>query len=97
MRRRELRQLAGLAAWLAGLMPQLRPFTAMLWAALYSSKEETVMARQVKRPVSWLMAFADENFRAVEQAVPQATEVFHSNYVRRVTTGRRRNDTSRSR
>ena len=69
VRRKDLRQLAGLAAWLATLMPQLKPFTAMLWAAMYSTKEQTVHANQVRLPIHWLLTFANANFLKIERRV----------------------------
>ena len=44
----EIRQLAGLASWMAGLMPQLNAFTRMLWAAVHSGAQPTLLHRQAK-------------------------------------------------
>ena len=63
----ELRQLAGLASWMSGLMPQLNAFTRMLWAAVYSGSEFVIARRQVELPLRWLAALADENFGPLER------------------------------
>ena len=60
--RRRVRTLAGRVAWMAGLLPQLRPFSQQPWAALASRQrpglEWAVHRRQVQVALDWLMAFA---------------------------------------
>jgi hypothetical protein len=54
----ELRCFAGLVAWVANLCPQLNPFLRMVWAALTANADSsTVYVKQVKMPLSWLLAF----------------------------------------
>ena len=59
IRRRDLRQATGKFEWIAGMLPQLRPFTQTLWAALSSSgaSPTKVYARQVSLALTWLRAF----------------------------------------
>ena len=49
--RAEIRRLAGLASWLAGLMPQLGAFTRRLWAASYSGVGLSDHRKQVQLPL----------------------------------------------
>ena len=65
--RAEVRQLAGLATWLSGLMPQMSAFTRLLWAAVASSDNHTVALTQVQTPVAWLTAFAFQEFAPLER------------------------------
>ena len=65
--RTEIRQLAGLAAWMAGLMPQLGAFTRMLWAAVYSNTQTFLPRRQVETPLRWLAALAECDFGPLER------------------------------
>ena len=60
--RKPLRRFVGLAQWMAGLLPQLRPFCERLWAALSSKGKDHghVWRDQVKVAVSWLVAFVQE-------------------------------------
>ena len=67
----EVRKLAGLAAWMAGLMPQMNAFTRMLWAAVYSNTEFVVARRQVLLPLRWLTALADRDFGPLERRCRQ--------------------------
>ena len=50
--RAEVRQLAGLATWMAGSRPQRSTFTRMLWAATASGGKLTIAARQVQAPLA---------------------------------------------
>ena len=63
----EVRKLAGLAAWMAGLMPQMNAFTRILVAAVYSGTEFIVARRQVLLPLQWLTALADMEFGPLER------------------------------
>ena len=65
--RTELRQLAGLASWMAGLMPQLNAFTRMVWAAIHVTTEWTVPLKQVLRPLQWFAALAEMSFGPLER------------------------------
>ena len=65
--RTELRQLAGLVSWMAGLMPQLNAFTRMVWAALHVNAEFTVPVKQVQKPLRWFAALADMSFGPLER------------------------------
>ena len=54
----DLRALAGRVSWMAGLLPQLKPFARQLWAALTgggaAGKPGLVYLRQVAPALSWL-------------------------------------------
>ena len=63
----EVRQLAGLASWMSGLMPQLNAFTRMLWAAIHSGQEATIARKQVCTPLSWFAALSDSAFGPLER------------------------------
>ena len=65
--RAEVWQLAGLASWMAGLMPQLNAFTRRLWAAIHASSEFTIPLRQVRTPLRWFAALADETYGPLER------------------------------
>ena len=57
--RKALREFTGRAEWVAGLLPQLKPFVRMLWAALASTSigPDKVWVKQVRLPLTWLEAF----------------------------------------
>jgi hypothetical protein len=57
--RKALREFTGRAEWVAGMLPQLKPFVQMLWAALSTSSlgPDKVWIRQVKVALCWLEAF----------------------------------------
>ena len=63
----EMRQLAGLASWMAGLMPQLNAFTRMVWAAIHVSNEFTLPFKQVQKPLQWFAALAEMSFGPLER------------------------------
>ena len=67
LQRKELRQLAGLVSWMVGLMPQLKPFATMVWAALQCTRSSTIRLQHVRGAVQWLDAFAREDFGPVER------------------------------
>ena len=56
---RDLRQATGKFEWVAGMLPQLRPFTQTLWAALSSAgaSPTRVYAKQINLALTWLQAF----------------------------------------
>ena len=62
VRRRDLRTTTGRLEWAAGLLPQLRPFAQMLWAALTSEGAGSthVFLRQIALALQWFAAFLDE-------------------------------------
>ncbi len=63
-----VRPLAGLATWMAGLMPQLNAFTRMLWAALsQDTASEHVHLKQIRIPLNWLRAFTEANMTPIER------------------------------
>ena len=56
-----LKRLAGQGSFLAGLVPQLRPFLGFLWAAIAqadTSASKTVFTKQIRHGLLWLHAFA---------------------------------------
>ena len=61
--RKPLRRFVGLAQWMAGLLPQLRPSCERLWAALASKGKDLghVWREQVKVAIKWLVAFVQED------------------------------------
>ena len=65
--RRAVRTLAGLTSWMSGLMPQMAPFSRMLWAAASSTTATHVHVKQVWVPLRWLMALAAQEMTAVER------------------------------
>ena len=65
--RKQVRQLAGLATWIAGVLPQLTAYSAMLWAAVACAKHGRVDAAHVRRPLAWLLQFCRDGFRRVER------------------------------
>ena len=56
-----LRTLAGESSWAASMLPQLRPFVQVLWAALASEgvNGQAVWRRQAELGLRWLLAFAE--------------------------------------
>ena len=57
-----MRQFAGLTTWMAGLMPQLKPFATMIWAALQCSSTPTLLGSQIRTPLKWFKALAQAQF-----------------------------------
>ena len=55
-----IEKLAGKIEWMAGALPQLKPFNQMLWAALAKCKyqQRKVYYKQIQIAVRWLLAFA---------------------------------------
>jgi hypothetical protein len=53
-----VRRLAGLGSWIGGLVPQLRPFNQMLWAALRTAVSGYIYQLQVKIALDWILQFA---------------------------------------
>ena len=63
----KVRQVAGLATWMAGVMPQMTAFSTMLWAAANCGSAATVSFDQVKRPLRWLVTLCSQNMVSVER------------------------------
>ena len=59
-----VRQLAGLATWIAGILPQITVYTARLWAAI-ATKQELINLHQIHTPVKWLRAIAGQEMKPV--------------------------------
>ena len=62
-----VRQLAGLASWISSLMPQVAAYTAMLWAAAASARNNRVANTQIWLPITWLQAFCQQNLESLER------------------------------
>ena len=62
----KVRQLAGLATWIAGIMPQLTAYTSRLWAATTTSGAVLPLS-QVKTPIIWLRALCGEDLEPVQR------------------------------
>ncbi len=60
---KQLRMIAGLAAWISDLLPQLRPFVTMIRAALNGAIGSTVLKRKAEAGLNWLCAFAEGQMR----------------------------------
>ena len=55
-----LRRLAGKCSWVAGLVPQLRPFVRQIWGACAASKGSVVVPlRRYRHAVAWVAAFCE--------------------------------------
>jgi len=80
IRRKDLRQATGKVEWIAGLLPQLRPFTQVMWAALASPGSPTrVWAKQVASALTWLLAFFQQESGLITRIIradkPRTTPV----------------------
>ena len=57
----DIRKLAAKESWVAGILPQLKPFIRQLWARLYKErmdqKVELVYKKQVWPALTWLRKF----------------------------------------
>ena len=57
----DIRKLAGKESWVAGILPQLKPFVRQLWASVYKErmdqKVELVYKKQVWPALRWLREF----------------------------------------
>ncbi|CAK0911850.1 unnamed protein product [Prorocentrum cordatum] len=75
---RDVRRLAGRASWIAGLLPQLRPFVQQLWAAQCTAPAgKRVGRRQIARALTWLRAFATGSAGPFSRVVRAADPVLH--------------------
>ena len=74
--KQQLRRLAGLATWIAGVMPQISAFTAMLWAAISSTTESSVAQAQAARALKWMRTLCQLNMRPVERHCRRRAEYF---------------------
>ena len=54
--RKVVRSFAGLGEWVAGVVPQLKPFMTMVWAALNSDGKDNqfIFVQQITRPLNWV-------------------------------------------
>ena len=61
----DIRKLPVKESWMAGFLPQLKPFVRQLWASLYKDRsddeEELVYKRQVWPASTWLRKFHQEH------------------------------------
>ena len=62
-----VRQLAGLATWISGVMPRMCAFTNMLWAAINSGSGDLVSVSQLRRALLWISTLCGNNLKAVER------------------------------
>ena len=62
--RTKVRQLAGLATWVAGILPQMTVYTARLWAAT-ATNQEFINLHQIHVPVKWIRAIAGQEMKPV--------------------------------
>ena len=75
--RREFRQFTGLCAWIAPVVPTLRPFVQILWAALAAkpAKGESrlrLSTARVQLALRWIVAFATEGLATWPRWFPAA-------------------------
>ena len=56
--RKLVRSFAGLGEWVAGVVPQLKPFMTMVWAALSTEGRDNhfIFVQQITRPLKWVVA-----------------------------------------
>ena len=60
IRAHALRRLAGRCSWVAGLVPQLRPFVRQVWGATAAvGKDALVPLRRYQHAVAWVAAFCE--------------------------------------
>ena len=55
--RKLVRSFAGLGEWVAGVVPQLKPFMTMVWAALNTEGRDSqfIFVQQITRPLNWVV------------------------------------------
>ena len=75
--RRELRELAGLGAWMASITPALRPFVQILWAAVASrpaGKEsaDSVSTERFRHALHWITEFCTRGLVTLPRFFPTA-------------------------
>ena len=65
IRHADIRKVAGKESWVAGFLPQLKPFVRQLWASLYKdrsdNKVELVCKKQVWPALAWLRRFHQQH------------------------------------
>ena len=71
-----IRQLAGLASWMSTLMSQLSAFTAMLWAAVGSTRAVALRASRVRKPLLWFRALCGVSFTPLEMHCRRLTPYY---------------------
>jgi hypothetical protein len=77
LKRRDLRSLTGRLEWMAGMLPQLRPFAQMFWAALASSRAGplNVWFLQVRLAVQWFEALFSQGSGLIARRVKQTQPI----------------------
>ena len=75
VRRKEVKEFAGLATWAASVIPPLRPFVQMIWAAAsaWPAKGESPLLLHVKRirqPLEWIQEFGAARFLQLPRSFP---------------------------
>ena len=73
--RRALKRFAGLATWVGSIIPAMKPYCSMLWAAATAppAGAETnteVSAARVRLPLQWIAALAADGFLGVARRFP---------------------------
>ena len=61
--RKLVRSFAGLGEWVAGVVPQLKPFMTMVWAALNTEGRDNqlIFVQQITRPLNWVITLVGDN------------------------------------
>ena len=76
--RKDLENMAGLVEWMAGILPQLKPFNQMLWAAL-GARANNIYSKQIALALEWFKAFPEgrglSNERIFQLTPPRFTIV----------------------
>ena len=73
--RAKVRRLAGLATWIAGILPQMTVFTARLWAAT-STEQEYITKHQIDTSVKWLRALCGQSMVPIQNHCRTPTGYF---------------------
>ena len=73
--RGKVRRLAGLATWIAGIMPHITAYTARLWAATASSPE-VISTQQLRPTILWLRRLCNDNLQQVQRHCREPTNFF---------------------
>ena len=78
LRRQRVREVAGLCSWISSIVPALRPYTAMLWAAASAkcSRQEDsnwIMGARLSLALKWILAFTKSNLTPVQRRYPMTT------------------------
>lgn len=73
--RREVKKFAGLCSWVGSIIPAMRPYTQMLWAAACaapsgSETRDRLCTARVGLPLRWISSFAAEGMVQVTRRFP---------------------------